>query len=229
MYINKAILSTKRLLEMKNFYSEILGFSLVSSAATSFEVQIGTSILSFIQSESMEESHYHFAFNIPSNLFKEAKEWVQTKVDLLEEDGADEIFFEWSNAHSFYFLDPCENVVELIAQHDLLNSSKVVPFCSQLILNISEMNITTDNILHVGETLKQLGIPVRHNARLEENSLNFIGEHKDGTFLLLGPRDRTWYFSSKKAIVSPVTLELNNHLKLILDSDGQLTAEKMDY
>lgn len=228
MYINKATLITKQLKEMQEFYSEILGFSLISSSDTSFEVQIGTSSLSFMQPENMKEIQYHFALNIPSNQFKEAKNWVQTKVDLLEEDGADEVFFERSNAHSVYFLDPSENVVELIAHHDVSPSSQEVPFSSKMIFNISEMNITTDNILHVGETLKQLGIPVRHNDQLTENTLNFIGEHEDGTFLLLGPSDRTWYFSSKKAIVSPVVLELSNKLKLILDREGQLKVEKMD-
>ena len=228
MYINKATLITKRLNEMKKFYSELLGFSLISCSDSSFEVQIGTSRLAFLQSESVKETQYHFAFNIPSNQFNEAKKWVQTKVDLLKEDGVDEIYFERSNAHSLYFLDPCENVVELIAHQDVSPSSHEVPFSSNMILNISEMNITTDNILHVGETLEQLGMPVRHNEQLDANSLNFIGEQKDGTYLLLGPSDRTWYFSSKKAIISPVTLELSNHLRLILNSDGQLTAEKMD-
>ncbi|KOS68593.1 hypothetical protein AEA09_08555 [Lysinibacillus contaminans] len=228
MYINKATLITKKINEMQEFYSEILGFSLISSSDTSFEVQIGTSSLSFRQSENMEETQYHFAFNIPSNQFKEAKKWVRTKVELLKEDGADEVFFERSNAHSVYFLDPCENVVEFIAHHDVAPLSDEEYFTSDLIVNISEMNVTTDDVLHVGETLKQLGIPVRHNEQLAENTLNFIGDHEDGTFILLGPSDRIWYFSSKKAIVSPVTLELSNHLRLIIDGEGQLTVEKID-
>lgn len=229
MYIKKATLSTEKLNEMLTFYSELLGFRLISSSSTSFEVQIGTSILSFVQPENIEKTQYHFAFNIPSNQFSEAKEWIQTKVELLKEDGVDEVFFKKNNAHSVYFLDPSENVVELIAHHDVSSSSYEVPFSSKMILNISEMNITTDDVSHVGETLKQLGIPVRHNEQLVENGLNFIGEHKDGTFLLLGPSDRIWYFSSKKAIVSPIILELNNKLKLMLDSEGQLTIEKLDF
>lgn len=229
MFINKATLITKQLEEMRVFYSELLDLPLISSSDTSFAVQIGTSILSFIQSDSMEETQYHFAFNIPSNQFKEAKQWAQTKVDLLKEDGEDEVYFKRSNAHSLYFLDPCENVVELIAHHDVSPSSNEEYFTSDMLLNIGEMNITTEDVLYVGEKLRQLGMPVRHSKQLEKNSLNFIGEHKDGTFLLLGPSDRTWYFSSKKAIISPITLELSNHLKLIVDSEGQLTAEKLDY
>lgn len=225
MYINKATLITKKLNEMQKFYSELLGFQLISSSNTSFEVQIGTSILMFY--ERMEETQYHFAFNIPRNQFKEAKQWVQTKVDLLKEDGEDEVYFERSHAHSVYFLDPCENVVELIAHHEVSPPSYKVPFSANMILNISEMNVTTDDVLSVCETLKQLGMPVRHNHQIDKNSLNFIGEHQDGTFLLVGPRERTWYFSSKKAVVSPITLELSNHLKLILDRNGQLTVEKI--
>lgn len=226
MYIKKATLITKQLKEMQKFYSERLGFQLISNSDTSFEVQIGTSILMFTQSDNMEETQYHFAFNIPSNQFKQAKQWVQTKVKLLEECGVDEIYFEKSHAHACYFLDPSENVVELIA-HDVSPASVEEHFTSDLLLNIAEMNITTDDVYHVGEVLKQLGIPVRHSHQLDKNSLNFIGEHQDGTFLLLGPSERTWYFSSKKAIVSPVTLELSNHLKLILDRNGQLTVEKI--
>ena len=228
MHIKKAILNTNQLIKMQEFYCEKLGFTLISSTTTSFEVQIGTSILSFIQSEKMEETQYHFAFNIPSNLFKKAKEWVRAKVKLLEEDGEDEIFFEWHNSHSFYFLDPSENVVELIAQHDVSPKSNEQQFSSDLIFNIAEMNITTDDLLLVGESLIQLGIPVRNNEQLDEKSLNFMGEKEDGTFLLLGPSDRTWYFSSKKAIVSPVKLELSDYLTLMLDCEGHLSACKVD-
>ncbi|MFJ7737367.1 glyoxalase [Lysinibacillus sp. NPDC097287] len=228
MYIKKAILNTNQLTKMQKFYCEIMNLPLITSTTTLFEVQVGTSILSFIQSEKMEETQYHFAFNIPSNLFKKAKEWLRAKVELLEEDGADEIFFEWSNAHSVYFLDPCENVLEFIAQHDVSPSRDEEYFSSDLIVNIGEMNVTTDDVLLVGETLKQLGIPVGKHAQLDEKSLNFMGEKEDGTFLLLGPSGRTWYFSSKKAIVSPVKLELSNHLTLILDSEGHLSAIKTD-
>ena len=228
MYIKKAIIYTNQLTKMQKFYCETLNFPLVTNTPTSFEVQIGTSILSIIQSEIIEETQYHFAFNIPSNLFNEAKEWAQTRVNLLKEDDVDEIFFEWHNSHSFYFLDPCENVVELIAQHDVSPISYQKQFSSDLIFNIAEMNITTDNVLLVGEKLKRLGIPVRNNEQLDEKSLNFMGEKGDGTFLLLGPSERTWYFSSKKAVVSPVMLELSNNLVIVLDCEGHLSAEKLE-
>ena len=98
MYINKATLVTNQLNEMQKFYCERLGLQLMSSSDTSFEVQVGTSILKF--HEGLEETHYHFAFNIPSNQLKEAKKWLKTKVDLLKEDGNDEVYFERSHAHS---------------------------------------------------------------------------------------------------------------------------------
>lgn len=115
--------------------------------------------------ECVEVTQYHFAFTIPSNQFKKVKQWVQTKIGLLQEDGEDEVYFERSHAHSVYFLDPCENIVELIAHHGVSPSSHIIPFSSNMTLNISEMNLTTDDVLAVCESL--LGMPVRHNHQVD--------------------------------------------------------------
>ena len=81
----------------------------------------GKSKLIFEETDIDVNPYYHFAFNIPSNKFEEAFEWMKQKVELLWlEDYKSYIadFVNW-HAKSFYFLDPAGNILELIARFDL--------------------------------------------------------------------------------------------------------------
>ncbi|QCR31265.1 VOC family protein [Lysinibacillus sp. SGAir0095] len=220
MKINKVTLYTHDLEGMENFYCTILGFKRLKKSSTVLEIKIGESILAFELSLPDEKTQYHFAFNIPSNLFKEAKEWIQLYTPLLKHNGQDEVYFERINAQSLYFYDPDENVVELIARHSLNPKIHVNQFNADEILNIGEMNLTTEYLIHVGEMLITLGIPVRNNEKLNETSLNFMGESKDDAYILLGPARRNWYFSTKVAVVSRIRLVVNNQLQLEIDKNG---------
>jgi len=66
------------------------------------EIKIGNSILAFESASPKEQKQYHLAFNIPSNLFKKAKEWIKLYTSLLVEDDSDEVYFETIDAHSLY-------------------------------------------------------------------------------------------------------------------------------
>jgi catechol-2,3-dioxygenase len=225
MKINKTILQVHNLERMEDFYCRTLGFKLLKKSSNFFEIEVGASKLSFELASPYQQKQYHFAFNIPNNLFEKAKSWVQTHTSLLTHRGEDEIFFESINAHSVYFYDPEENIVELIARHTLNLSRIVETFSSKAIIDIGEMNLTTDNVLGVGQTLNEIGIPVRHNAALNESSLNFIGENEDGTHILLGPSGRNWFFSTKEAKVSPIVIEVNEQLRLKVDTKGNFNYE----
>lgn len=222
MKITKAILHIDNIEAMKKFYIERLGFSKLSETETSFEVQVGTNIMKFELDSLQKPKQYHFAFNIPENLFAEAKEWVKKHTSLLVHQEKDEIFFESIDAHSVYFYDPEENVVELIARHALNSTKEVDHFAAQDILDIAEMNLTTNHILAVGHKLQEIGVFERHQLPLDESKLNFLGEPEDGTHLLLGPVGRNWFFSPKEAVASPITIELNNQHRLQLDTKGRL-------
>ena len=96
MEIKLLTLQTNKLEMMKDFYTRTLGFSICGENPTGFQVRVGTSILEFTNDEvEAEEPYYHFAFNIPSNQFREAKEWLEGKTALLLEDGEDEADFSF--------------------------------------------------------------------------------------------------------------------------------------
>lgn len=227
MKITKTTLYIDNIEPMKNFYIETLGFSKLSETETSFEVQVGTSIIKFEVESLQRPTQYHFAFNIPENLFAEAKEWIKKHTSLLVHREKDEIFFESIDAHSVYFYDPEENVVELIARHALNPAKKVQHFTAQDILDIAEMNLTTDHVLAVGEKLEEIGIFERHQLPMDKSNLNFLGEPIDGTHILLGPSGRNWFFSPKEAVTSPITIELNHQHRLQLDTKGTLHYEML--
>lgn len=166
------------------------------------------------------------AFNVPGDAFQLAKDWLKHQVPLLIEDGEDEIYFENINAHSVYFYDPDENVVELIARHDVNPDKSLETFTEQNILDIGEMNVTTPDVAGVGAKFAELGVFHRYHQPINIDFLNFLGAPEDGTHLLLGREDRTWLFSPKPAITSPLILELDGNLHVRLDAEGILHHEK---
>ena len=77
MEIKLVILRTKNLMEMKKFYVDTLGFSLINQDKISFRIAVVTSELEFTSKETVGNPFYHFAFNIPANKFREAKSWTK--------------------------------------------------------------------------------------------------------------------------------------------------------
>jgi catechol-2,3-dioxygenase len=204
MKIEKAQLFISRFEETVAFYQDILQFSLLSNNEDTASFQIGESVLELIKDKEKNHYYYHFAFNIHKNLFEEAKQWLLDRVELLQEDGMDEIDFTDSKANSCYFEDPAGNIVEFIARRETSPFSSEAVFSPNNVLCISEMSLTTNKVIEHAEEMKEMGISLRH--QIDETELNFIGEYKDGTFILLGPVGRRWLFSSKEAIASPVTI-----------------------
>ncbi|WP_088042380.1 glyoxalase [Bacillus sp. EAC] len=219
MLINKVVLLTTNLVETRDFYINKLQFESTEIMSDSFTVKVGNSLLKFIETQSEKDPFYHFAFNIPANKFREAKEWAQTKVNLTIEDGKDEIFFEFLNAHSFYFEDPSGNIVEFISRHSISpNTSK--DFSPKSIIGISEINVTTKDVHLIGNRLILNGIQVREDREINE-SLNFMGSK--GCFLLLGPPKRRWLFSEKIAEVFPVSITVDNKLEIKVTDIGEVS------
>jgi len=225
MKISKVTLYVHDLSRMENFYCSKLGFKMLQKTPTSFAIKIGESILAFEETHPEEQKQYHFAFNIPSNLFQEAKNWLGAYAPLLKDNGQDEVYFERIDAHSFYFYDPEENVVELIAR-SINPEIDADSFTAEAIQSIGEINLTVDDLLNVGEQLKTLGIPVRNNERLVETSLNFMGDSRGDAYLLLGPKKRKWYFSEKDAVVSRIQIIIDDKLQLNIEEDGKFHYKK---
>lgn len=201
-----------------------LGFPLLSQDDTSFEVQVGASRLKFQTYDGDGSPFYHFAFNIPKNLFQAAKEWAKTRVVLNTEDGEDEVYFQSIDASSLYFQDPSGNIVELIARHSVSCASDNSVFSAEEILSIGEISTTTNDMITVGKHMLQLGFPVMRDEPLEADNLNFIGEYDDGAFFLLVPRKRRWYISNRESEIYPVVIALDDGRLIKLNEKGEMNT-----
>jgi catechol 2,3-dioxygenase-like lactoylglutathione lyase family enzyme len=222
MIINQAVLYTHLLDEMKDFYVNSLDFPLTAASAHSFSIKVGESELTFKESSLHTKPFYHFAFNVPSNHFIEAKQWAAQRVFLNTEEEKDEVYFEAFDAHSFYFEDPAHNIVEYISRHsDCPPSSD--PFSSRSLLSIGEINLTTPHVRSVGTQLMNSGIPVRNNRLLNE-TFNFLGS--GSAFFLVGTPKRRWFFSNRDSEVHPLMVKVNHSLAVSLDEKGKLKITK---
>ena len=208
MKIQQIDLWVSNLEEVVIFYRDTLEFPLTLWKATEATFQIGNSLLRFIKDSEGRDTFYHFAFNIHSNMFSKAKLWLQERVTLSIEEGKDEV--EYSGlfkARSCYFQDLAGNIVEFIAREAITPKSNAMHFTSNNVIEISEIGLTTHNIIEFADKIMELGIPSQDGIIVDEpEHLNFMGHQEDGVYILLGPVGRRWLFSDKRAIASPVTI-----------------------
>lgn len=221
MEIKTVVLQTKDILKMKKFYGKTLGFRLIKEDKTSFRLAIGTSELEFTSEQVEENPYYHFACNIPANKFIEAKAWTKERVALAVENEKDEVYYHYLDAHAFYFYDPAGNIVELISRHSVAENC-IAPFTVTSILKISEISLTVDDALSVSEKLKDIDVMERDKGPITKNSLNFMGERKNGVFILLTEPGRRWFFSDKTSVIHPLEIILNNNRKIRINSSKEL-------
>jgi len=227
MKLSKVKLYAHDLHKLKVFYCDILGFELLEEAEHYFEIAAGESVIQFETMDASIAKQYHFAFNIPSNLFQQAKRWAQARVQLLRLDEQDEVYFKPFDANSCYFYDPESNVIEFIARHGINPCVHTDAFSSKHVLDIAEINLTTDAIHPVAECLKEYGITPLKGEEIRIDALTFMGNYEDGVHLLIGPSERIWYFSTKKAIVSPIDIIVDNHLRLYINAKGDFAISQL--
>ena len=225
MEIKSLTLQTDHLQSMKEFYINKLGFLLIAEDEESFQIQTGTSVLEFTKRNIGSKPFYHFAFNIPANQFNEAKFWLKNKVQLLTEDGEDEVNFSHLPAQAIYFEDPSGNIVEFIARFNI-NEERSEPFTINSILNISEIGLIVDDVIKAGEKLKKAHIFQRDHKPLNEKFLNFMGVRELGIFILLAHPGRRWLFSDKYSTIFPLEMTVENGRKLIVNNEGEFIIEQ---
>jgi len=189
MKITELNLLTDDLSAQRRFYMEVLRLPGAMSGHT-LSLQAGSSKLSFKRTTDGSSGIYHFAFNIPENRFEEAKAWTSRRVPLIKSaTGEDSFYFETWNAHSVYFRDPANNILEFIARHNLMNGSER-PFDEQSILCISEIGIAADD---VKGTVQLLGTGLNAGVYDGAGSDTFtaVGD-EDGLFIVV-KRGRIWF------------------------------------
>ena len=207
MKIQKIELFIPKFEETAAFYKEKLNFPLLQRSHHQASFKIGQSTL-VLHREEKENNYYHYAINIPPNLFQEAKLWLKERITLLLEDGKDDIHFTESKAMAMYFEDPAGNIVEFISRYETSPKVYSIHFTPEHMQEISEIGVSTNNTHELAEKLQSMGIPVRNNEPIHyEKYLNFFGEWEEGAFIILGPLGRRWLFSEKVGIKAPVIIE----------------------
>jgi catechol-2,3-dioxygenase len=191
MNILELQLLTNDLETQKAFYGSVLGLPILESDAQHSMVQVGSSRLKFSQQLGFS-GRYHVAFDVPENQLEAAKKWLEARVQLIADTNGDLVFGggDW-NSDAVYFRDPHGNILELIARHDLANSSQT-EFSSASLLNISEIGLACDNVPDVVKWLEQ-------NLQLEiykSSSDTFAPVGDAHGLLILVQNAREWFPST---------------------------------
>jgi catechol 2,3-dioxygenase-like lactoylglutathione lyase family enzyme len=182
-------LPTSDLQAQKDFYANILELSVNFTSPSGLEVKAGKTDLLFIQAPPDFDGAYHFAFNIPENQFRAAKDWISSRVPLLrDENGKVEFESESWNSDSVYFKDPAGNVLEFIARHNL-NNKVEGDFDSKQILQVSEIGLPSENVVtFANELCTRLNLTVFKQQPNE----TFTPVGDDHGLLILPIKDRIW-------------------------------------
>jgi hypothetical protein len=187
MDIRRVELLSANLEVQKDFYANVLELP-VRQDSLILEVKAGKTVLLFTESPEFDGA-YHFAFNIPENLFDSAKKWIENRVPLLrDESGNDEFHSDNWNSGSVYFKDAAGNVLEFIARHDLKNAVNT-EFDSKQILNVSEIGLPSEDVIELAnEICKRLDVSVFR----QEPSESFTPVGDDEGLLIIPVKDRIW-------------------------------------
>lgn len=214
MQIKELRLQSTNNLALFSFYKDILRLP-VTQYGKGIAISAGETKLIFDETQESEKPFYHFAFNIPSNKFDEACQWVKQREELLwleDYNGFIADFVNW-NAKSFYFKDPAGNILEMIARFDL-HVTVDEAFSSRQIINISEIGI----VLPVNTFDEDI------NALMKRYSLNYFDKqppfphfralgNDEGLFIVV-PENRFWFATKNEAKLfhAEVTFVNNNKL-----------------
>jgi hypothetical protein len=200
MLLKEIRLQTTRLTALFEFYEKVLQLPVTQPGDNSISITAGTSQIIFEKTSAAEGPFYHFAFNIPSNKFEEAFQWIQGRVNLLWLNDFKSYIADFANWHakSFYFIDPASNILEFIARFDL-NDVADEPFSARHIRNVSEIglvlpvnNFDTD----VNNLLKQYPL-IYFDKQPPMPHFRAVG-NDEGLFVIV-PENRVW-FSTKNTI-----------------------------
>jgi catechol-2,3-dioxygenase len=193
---------------LQTFYEGTLGLPLTGTATDKRTFGIGATQLTFARPTHEPNGSYHFAFNIPENQFDEARTWLIARTPLLlDAQGRDTIDFPAWNAHSLYFKDPANNILEFIARHDLPNGSTAA-FGPHGFLCVSEIGLTTYDVQKTAALLKrELGI----DSYKGEGSDTFAAVGDEHGLFIVTKAGRIWMPDSGiPATLMPFRLTLSN-------------------
>lgn len=213
MFLKKIRLLSGNIAALKTFYGEVLELPVTHTDKRSISITAGRSDLIFEETNDDSNPFYHLAFNVPSNKFIEAFEWIQKRTELLWlEDYKSYIadFVNW-HAKSVYFLDPSGNILELISRFDLDDQPDEL-FSSGQIRNVSEIGLvfSEENLdKNINELLSKYNLkyfpkqpPLKH--------FRAIGDD-EGLFIAV-TASRNWFSTEMPSGIFPLEVTfINNH------------------
>jgi len=202
MKIVEIRLLTSQLDSLKEFYSEVLGFSVSDIEEESFTVYVGAAKLTFTQCETEMNPYYHFAFNIVESKIGHAIDWLKNRGILINQIGENDVYYSESwNSHSVYFYDSAGNIVEFIARHNLV-AEQGSEFTVKDVLNISEIGLPAQDVIQLSTFLKN---ELLEEIYIEGNSIFTPIGNEEG-LLILSSLQRNWLGSNKKVEIFPLEI-----------------------
>jgi hypothetical protein len=193
-----------RLGTLRRFYTDELGFPDAPAEGASYAFQVGRTALAFTP-VAPERPFYHFAMRLPRNRFAAAGEWVAGVTELLADPESGETTFRFDNwnAEAFYAHDPCGNIVEFIAHHELPEETAGLrPFSADEFLGVCELGLVGGNPRQMAGALETLGISLWDGTLEDPGRLAFMGD-REGV-LILSTVGRGWMPTGRPARVHRV-------------------------
>lgn len=209
-------LQTNKLKHLRRFYQNIMAFDITDTREDRFTVKIGTSDLTFVQSE--QAAFYHFAINIPGNQFTIIKEWLSLQYTLSQHYAVDEVYYPNFDADAMYVEDPAGNLIELIGRRNL---DFLGNFTKEAFYNMSEIALVTPHVIDVGEQLQDIDLTLQQGIVADPAQENYLGQ--DDTFIVLIETGKAIDFLAAKMETHPVDITLDNGKQLQLNQQGKLT------
>jgi hypothetical protein len=174
--------ATSRISQLDGYYAERLGLE----PSGQRRCRCGESELGFKAGPG--EPFYHFALLVPGDRFDDSLAWARARVDLLPGGDRDDVVFDFAawNALACYFLDPAENIVELIAHRGLAENGRTGHFDPAEFVGVSEVGLVGDPPV-IAAHLERLGVRL-WDGSIGPRDLAFFGER--GRVLILSPEER---------------------------------------
>jgi catechol 2,3-dioxygenase-like lactoylglutathione lyase family enzyme len=188
-----------RVSALGRFYADELGLPDVRDGGTNPVVKVGTTVIEF-KPVGHGRPFYHFALRVPRNRFGAAREWLAGRTELLRDEQSGETTFRFDNwnADACYAHDPCGNIVELIAHHELPEESpEGAAFSAGELLGVCELGLVSADVGKMARALVTLGIPLWDGSVDEPGRLAFMGG-REGV-LILSPEGRGWMPTGRAA------------------------------
>lgn len=164
-------------------------------------------MLELTAADDAAEPFHHFALLVPGDRFDAAHAWLGERVGRLARDDGETVFaFDFWDARATYFLDPADNIVELIAHAGVAEQPDTAgAFAAAELAGLSEVGIVVDRPADAAAALeRELGLELWSG---DAEQLAFIGA-KAHT-LILSPPGRGWLPTGRPAEAHAATVTVS--------------------